>query len=452
MQLERGKAFHSFRRFRNCTPAKEPRAVGFAEVVAWSRQTKMSQTAMPSSLIKELPTLARLEQYEKQAQDLVEGHKAGDSESTWHIKINHPVFREMSDADVRSATFTLSDAQLIIARWNYFDSWAELTEYVDAVTQSPPVSQFELAVDAIVTGDAATLERLLRENPDLIRARSTRRHHATLLHYVGANGTEKQRTPKNAVEIAKVLLDAGAEVNAVGKMYGGTTTLGLVATSVHPARAGVQDALMEILLGYGAALEGAVAPDYTRGSIVNACLANGRPNAAEFLGRRGARLDLDGAAGVGRLDVVKSFFNDDGSLKADATKTLMELGFLWACGYGRTNVVEFLLEKGVDVNARPQGETGLHWAAYCGQLDIVTLLLERKAPLDIKDRSYDGTPLGWALYGWGHPPETKGGRYYEVVAVLVVAGATVELDWLADEKVQSDPRMLAALHGEISAK
>ena len=403
--------------------------------------------------LKELPTLARLEQYEKQAQDLVEGHKLGDSESIWHIKRNHPVFREMSDADVRSATFTLSDAQLIIARWNYLDSWAQLTEYVDAVTrESPPVSQFESAVDAVVTGDVVTLERLLRENPDLIRARSTRRHHATLLHYVGANGTEKQRTPKNAVEIAKVLLDAGAEVNAVGKMYGGTTALGLVATSVHPARAGVQDALMEILLGHGAALEGAVAPDYTRGSIVNACLANGRPNAAEFLGRRGARLDLDGAAGVGRLDVVKRFFNDDGSLKADATKTQMELGFLWACGCGRTNVVEFLLEKGVDLNARPRGETGLHWAAYGGQLDIVTLLLERRAPLDIKDESYDGTPLGWALYGWSHPPETKGGRYYEIVALLVAAGATVESEWLADVKVLSDPRMLAALNPGISAK
>ena len=403
--------------------------------------------------LEELPTRARLEQYEKQAQDLVEGHKLGDSESIWRIKTGHPLFREMPDSEIRSATFTLSDAQLIIARWYYFDSWTELTEYVEAVTREIPlVFQFESAVDAIVTGDADTLERLLHENPDLIRARSTRRHHATLLHYVGANGTEKQRTPKNAVEIAKVLLDAGAEVNAIGKMYGGTTALGLLATSVHPARAAVQDALMETLLGHGATLDDAVAPDYTRGSIVNACLANGRPNAAVFLGRRGARLDLDGAAGVGRLDVVKSFFNDDGSLRADATKTQMEFGFMWACGCGRTSVVEFLLGKGVDVNARPQGETALHWAAYGGQLDIVTLLLERKALLDIKDKSYEGTPLGWALYGWGHPPETSGGHYCEVVALLVAAGAIVESQWLADGKVQSDPRMLAALNGETSAE
>jgi hypothetical protein len=156
----------------------------------------------------------------------------------------------------------------------------------------------------------------------------------------------------------------------------------------------VQDALMEMLLAYGAALEGAVAPDYTRGSVVNACLANGRPHAAEFLAGRGARLDLDGAAGVGRLDVVKNFFNEDGSLKARATQEQMESGFTWACGCGRTNVVEFLLEKGVNVNAMPHGETGLHCAAYGGQLNIVRLLLERRSPLDIKDKTYDATPLG----------------------------------------------------------
>jgi ankyrin repeat protein len=395
----------------------------------------------------ELPTRARLEQYEKQAQDLVESHRLGDPESIWRIKNDHPRFREMSDSEVRSTTFALTDAQFVVARWNYFESWLDLAEYVEAVTQENSlVSQFESAVDAIVDGDVAGLERLLRANPDLIRARSTRRHHATLLHYVGANGTEKQRTPRNAVEVAKILLDAGAEVNAVGEMYGGTTALGLVATSVHPAQAGVQDALMEILLAYGAALKGAVAPDYR--SVVNACLANGRQNAAEFLGGRGARLDLDGAAGVGRLDVVKSFFNEDGSLKAHATKEQMESGFMWACGCGRTNVVEFLLEKGVNVNDTPHGETGLHCAAYGGQLNIVKLLLERGSPLNIKDKTYDKTPLGWALYGWGHPAETRDGRYYEVVALLVAAGATVEPERLADEKVCSDPSMLAALRGE----
>ena len=75
---------------------------------------------------------------------------------------------------------------------------------------------------------------------------------------------------------------------------------------------------------------------------------------------------------------MTSFFNQDGSLKAHATKEQTESGFLWACGCGRINVVEFLLEMGVNVNAMPHGETGLHCAAYGGQLNIVKLLLERK--------------------------------------------------------------------------
>src|SRR5260370_9281649 len=126
----------------------------------------------------------------------------------------------------------------------------------------------------------------------------------------------------------------------------------------------------------------------------------------------------------------------------------MATGFTWACGCGRTNVVEFLLEMGVNVNAMPHGETGLHCAAYGGQLNIVKLLLERRSAPDIKDKTYDATPLGWALYGWANPPETKDGRYYEVVALLVAAGATVEPECLANEKVCSDPNMLAALRGE----
>lgn len=397
---------------------------------------------------EELPTQAPLEQYEKQARELVEAHRLGDAETIWSIRNDHPRFRQMSNTEVRNAAFTLADAQLIVAYWNYFGNWPDLAAYVEAVTQKgSSVSRFESAVDAIVDGDVAALERLLDADPDLIRERSTRTHHATLLHYVGANGTEKQRTPRNAVQVAKILLDAGADGNAVGEMYGGTTVLGLVATSVHPAKAGVQEALMEFLLARGATLEGAIAPDYTRGSIVNACLANGRPNAAAFLARHGARLYLDGAAGVGRLDVVKTFFNEDRSLKADATKEQLERGFTWACGCGRTDVVEFLLEMGVQLNAAPHGETGLHWAAYGGQSNIVKLLLERGSPLDFKDNPYDGTPLAWALHGWTHPPEATACRYYEVVAMLVAAGATVDPECLADEQVRSDSTMMAALGG-----
>ena len=259
--------------------------------------------------------------------------------------------------------------------------------------------KFEEAVDAIVSGDLRGLRTLISEAPDLVRARSPREHHSTLLHYVSANGVEdfRQKTPQNIVEIAKLLLDAGSDVNAESDAYRGRcTTLGLTATSCHPHNAGVQIPLMELLIERGATIDG---PDGYSG--VNGSLRNGRGEAAEFFANRGARLDLEGAAGVGRLDVVQSFFAEAGGLQPPATEEQMKDGFAWACQFGRIEVVDFLLQRGMQVDAklRHHGATGLHWAAYGGHWRIVKLLLDRGAPIDVRDGRYDGTPLDWALHG-----------------------------------------------------
>src|SRR6185436_2985106 len=166
------------------------------------------------------------------------------------------------------------------------------------------------------------LKRLLRDDPKLVHARSTREHAATLLHYVSANGVEgyRQKTLANIVEITKLLLSAGAEVDAEADVYGGgATTLGLVATSVHPYRAGVQNSLMQILLDHGAEIDHKTSAGNRQSSVPGA-LANGRGEAAVYLAERGARLNLEAAAGVGRLDVVKSFFKKEVSRKSAPTK------------------------------------------------------------------------------------------------------------------------------------
>jgi ankyrin repeat protein len=424
--------------------------------------------------ITPLPFRAGLERYEKQATEIVKAYRSGDPEAIYCVRQFHPRLRgrahtndrnDVTDSEIRKAGVTLADAQCIIARWYGFESWPTIAEFVDAVAQEgSSVCQFESAVEAIITGDLTTLNRLLRDNPELIQARSTREHSATLLHYVGANGVEgwRQKTPKNAVTVAKVLLRAGAEVDAdldyrsLRKIYPertGSTTLGMVATSVHPAAAGVQIALLKILLDYGASVDGI--PGGWNPLI--AALHNGRGMAAEFLAKHGARMDLEGAAGTGQLDRVKRFFKKDGSLKAGATRLQMESGFLWACEYGRTQVVAFLLEKGLRIDAQPHGETGLHWAAYGGHADIVKLLLKRKAPLDIRDKRYGATPLGWALHGWCYPPpEAKHPRHHEIVARLVAAGASVVSDKNLDghqvKKLRADARMRAALRGELPIK
>jgi ankyrin repeat protein len=354
---------------------------------------------------------------------------------------------------------TLAGAQFLIARCHGFDSWPKFAKHVKALAHADsPESQFEAAADAIVAGDVETLSKLLRENPELVRTRSTREHRSTLLHYVSANGIEdfRQKTPKNAVEIAMLMLDAGSDVNSESAAYGGrSTTLGLTATSYHPEAAGVQLALMDLLIERGAVVDGPGA-----GSAVNGCLRNGRGEAAEYLANRGASLDLEGAAGVGRLDVVKSFFDDAGRLKPAATRRQLTDAFAWACEFGRTGVIEFLLDRGMKVDARLKGgETGLHWAAYEGHADTVRLLLERGAPVDAVDDTHGGTPLGWALYAWGtrRPRERERRPYYETVSLLVRGGSKVDPRWFdgdpdrerANGKMRSDPRMLSALRGEI---
>jgi hypothetical protein len=235
---------------------------------------------------------------------------------------------------------------------------------------------------------------------------------------------------------------------------GQSTTLGLVATSVHPAAAGVQIPLLQTLLAVGASVDG-IAGGW---NPVTAALANGRGDAAAFLATRGASLDLEAAAGTGRLDQVQSFFNPDGSLTPNATRAELESGFAWACEYGRAAVVAFLLDTGFEIDGklRHDGQTGLHWAAYGGHEDVVRLLLQRGAPVNATDPTYLGTPLGWAIYGWAEGvPVFRAGRYHEVVSLLVAAGATLEPEWLDESerglplarRVREDPRMLAALEG-----
>ena len=417
---------------------------------------------------KELPEHPNLDHYKKIAKDLLKAYKSGDPASLKRMEdfagssLSQGELREAADRQLRRrsgarahrAGFTLADAQFLIARFHAFDSWPKFKTHIEALAAGrSDVSAFEMAADAVVTGDIAALRTLLLENPELIRARSTRAHRSTLLHYTSANGVEdfRQKTPGNAVKVTRFLLEAGAEVDAENNPGRGTT-LGLVATSLHPAKAGVQIELIETLLASGASVDGQAGG----WSPLTAALANGRGEAAEFLAARGARLDLEGAAGVGRLDVVGSFFNDGGGLHANATREQMEAGFMWACEYGRTAVVEFLLAKGFDA-ATARRCTGLHWAALSGHVSIVNILLTRKPPVNSKDESFGGTPLDWALYGWNDPPPTaRQGNHCEVVRLLVAAGARAERSFREDSgpgsslygKAQAHPRMRAALAGE----
>jgi ankyrin repeat protein len=365
-----------------------------------------------------LPLTATLQDYQAQADLLLRGHAEGDPDALRVIHQKHPRFLStdprwlplpLSNDDIRKAPFSVPDSRLALARWYEFLDWDALTKLVtDVQMKASGVSEFESAAETMISGDLAALKTLLQHNPDLVSERSTRItsrdpavHRATLLHYIAANGVEgyRQRTPVNAVEIARTLLDAGADPNALADMYGGEfTTLSMLVSSSPPAEAGLQVALAEALLDYGAEVDEHGAGKWT--SPLMTALVFGFRDTAEALVRRGASLvTLAAAAGLGRMTQAEALLPT-----ADSDERLRALSL--AAQLGHVEVVRLLLDAGESPDRfNPDGmhahSTPLHQAALAGHEAVVRLLVERGARLDIKDKIWQRTPGGWAEHG-GH--------------------------------------------------
>lgn len=362
-----------------------------------------------------LPFDAPLSDYARQAGALLEGWQKEDEKAVRIFRQDHPKFldrkipwlqRQMTEEEVRAVRIDIIDAQLGLARWYDFLDWNRLIDYVEAVRQpGSRMHRFERAVEAVIDGDTATLRGLLREDPSLVRTRSSRVTHfdppvhgAMLLHYLAANGVEgyRQRSPKNAAEIAEILIEAGADPDALCHAYGGDcTTMALLVSSTPPAVVGSQVPVLKVLIDSGAAVTPTGQGSWT--SPVITALVFGMKAAAETLVDRGAPIDtLAAAAGLGRIADVRR-------LLRDATADDRHRALALASQLGQIDAVKVLLDAGEDPNRfNPTGTHAhtppLHQAIAAGHLDTVKLLIDRGARLDIRDRIYHGTPLAWAIY------------------------------------------------------
>ncbi|MFN7974217.1 MAG: ankyrin repeat domain-containing protein [Acidobacteriota bacterium] len=369
--------------------------------------------------LRPLPFRAPLSDYQRQAEELHDGHRAKAPDVLALIHRCHPRFlderipwlpKDVLDSEIAAARFDLADARTTVARHHSFTDWPALEEWVAALQLGGGVTRFESAVEAAIDGDLPALESALRHDPDLVSARSTRRtcldppvHQATILHYVAANGVEshRQRTPRNAVAVARTLLERGAIADALAGFYGcECATLSLLVSSSPPAEAGLQVELAELLLDHGAAIEG---HGESWGTPLLSALLFGFPRAADALVRRGAHVGVAAAAGLGLAE-------DLGRMIPGSDSRERHLGLALAAQLGHAETVRILLDSGEDPDRfNPEGShahaTPLHHAALHGHLDVVKLLVERGARLDIADRIYKGTPLGWARHEGQHEVE-----------------------------------------------
>jgi Ankyrin repeats (3 copies) len=171
----------------------------------------------------------------------------------------------------------------------------------------------------------------------------------------------------------------------------------LLVSSSHPADAGLQVPLIELLLSFGAALEGRGSRKWG-GPLVTA-LTFGMIDAAKALATYGTRIDLSAAAGLGLVDEASRLLP---SADPQARHRALSL----AAQHGHTEIVCLLLDAGEDPNrynieGHHPHSTPLHQAVLGGHEAVVRLLVECGARLDIRDALWQGTPLGWALYGGG---------------------------------------------------
>src|SRR5438128_7259688 len=282
-------------------------------------------------------------------------------------------------------------------------------------------AKFHPAFAAIHSGDLETFKAIVGQDPTLATARSSTSH-PTLLQCVALEGKGDGKDKPNNVEMARVLVEAGAEINQP-----------LAATASIDNRA-----VAELLLDHGAAIDGT--GDWS--PIEEALYWNSREVLALLLERGASVQNLRITAGLGRTDLIEGYFNADGSLRPEAGKInwpwggletiagsnfdqagkqkladrvnewsqdargIINNAFVYACMHGHIEAARLLLQHGAEINVVPGGfdyaGTGLHYAALNGQRAMVEFLLQQDADREVKDSKVGSIAAGWAEYG-GHP-------------------------------------------------
>jgi ankyrin repeat protein len=238
---------------------------------------------------KSLPSRPSIEQLKTQAKELHKALKSGEPAALQRFRQNHPQGSNV-ETHARDASWSLSDAQLVIAREYGSASWPKLRERVAAllVATGDPMDLLRQAF----AEDDATLFRQLLDRHSALKARIDEPVEVFNSPVI---------TQVRSREMLDVLLDAGANINVRSKWWAG---------------------------GFG-------------------LLDTAEPDLAHYAIERGARVDVHAAARLGLMEKLRELLSADPQLvhaRGGDGQTPLHFASTIA-------VAELLLKHGADIDA-----------------------------------------------------------------------------------------------------
>jgi len=246
---------------------------------------------------------------------------------------------------------------------------------------------------AVAVGDIEEVKRLITEGADVNVKNEANQ---TPLHIAASRGFK---------DVAELLIAKGAIVNVRGNSN----------TPLHLAARNGRTALVELLLNKGADINANDNQGYTP---LGRAMEGKHSKVIALLREHGAKESLHDVVIAGDIDAVKRFLSEGCDVNSRDSLGLTPLHL--AAMHGHTDIMELLIAKGADLEARDQhwGNTPLLHATPYGRTEAVRLLLEKGANIEARD-GHGLTPLCLSST-YGTAIHTK------LIQLLLDRGANIE--------------------------
>ena len=439
---------------------------------------------------RRLPKQPNLEQLRKQAKELLEKYRAGDSAAVAEV--------QQFERRANPSAFALNDAQRVLARAYGYESWPKLKAFVDG-------ANIARLAEAVQAGDAARVRILLSARPELVAMDMAGNDEHRVLHYAvlrrdatmvkllmeaGADarkGIYPHRDATSALAIAKdreygeiVAVIEEEEGLRRAEMSCPNATISPTQGQIHQAISkGDNAAAIRLLQADGSLIQ---ACDRDGGTPLHVAAQEANEEMVVWLLNRGAQVrkkDTRGLTPLDRASLAADPRNEHAKRFPGVAKLLLEHGaeetiraavaladtgrvrelvsenpavlreIHWTSGgllslavnHGHIEIVQLLLDLGADVDERvmideleeptPSWGTPLWYASLAGQRDIVKLLLDRGA-----DPNANVYASGWPLRNaWRHQDDS-------VKRLLLARGAKPQPYMIAEAHDVDEARRL----------